>query len=164
MIVLVGFMGAGKSTVGRLLAARLGIPFLDSDQVIEYREGRAIAEMFAVDGEAAFRATERDVIASLLRGTHAVLALGGGAIEDAATRLRLREHIVVYLEASLDDVAARVGGDASRPVLAAPGVSARYRDRLPLYEDVADVVVPTAKHSPEEVVAELLATLRDGIT
>lgn len=159
MIVLIGFMGAGKTTVGRGLAARLEVPFLDSDEVLEAREGRSIAEVFATDGEATFRRLEREMIASLLDGPETVLAVGGGAVEDAATRSLLRNHTVVHLEASLDDVAARIGDDESRPVLAMPGIAERYRGRLPLYADVADVVVPTANRRPEEVVADVLAAL-----
>ena len=86
MIVLVGFMGAGKTTVGRLLAARLGLPFTDSDQVIEERAGTPIRQIFADDGEPAFRELEHEVIADLLDGPDAVLALGGGAADRADTR------------------------------------------------------------------------------
>ncbi len=89
MIVLIGFMGAGKTTVGTLLAARLGLPFTDSDQVIESRAGRPIRQIFAEDGEPAFRALEHEVIAGLLDGPPAVLALGGGAPEYPLTRERL---------------------------------------------------------------------------
>jgi shikimate kinase len=86
VIVLLGFMGAGKTTVGNLLAARLGLPFIDSDQVIEKRAGRPVRQIFAEDGEPAFRALEHQVIAELLDGPAVVLALGGGAAEHADTR------------------------------------------------------------------------------
>jgi shikimate kinase len=89
MIVLVGFMGAGKTTVGTLLAARLGLPFTDSDQVIEQRAGRPVRQIFAEDGEPAFRALEHQVITGLLDGPPIVLALGGGAAEHPGTRALL---------------------------------------------------------------------------
>ena len=89
MIVLVGFMGAGKTTVGHLLSARLGVPFVDSDLVIEQRSGRPVRQIFAEDGEPAFRALEHEVIAGLLDGPDAVLAVGGGAAEHPGTRALL---------------------------------------------------------------------------
>ena len=158
MIVLVGFMGAGKTTVGRLLAARLGVPFLDSDEVLEARAGRSIAAVFATDGEAAFRRLERQTIASLLDGPEAVLAVGGGALQDGSTRQVLSAHTVVYLAASLEVLRARVGDDPSRPMLARAGVDELYARRLPLYEQVADVVVESAG-SPEQVVETVLRAL-----
>ena len=158
MIVLVGFMGSGKSTVGRLLAARLGVPFHDSDEVLEAREGRSIAEVFATDGEAAFRRRERETIAALLDGPEAVLALGGGAVQDESTRAVLTAHTVVYLAASLDALRARVGDDPSRPMLQRAGVEGLYARRLPLYEQVADVVVDSSG-SPAQVVDTVLRAL-----
>jgi shikimate kinase len=89
VIVLVGFMGAGKTTVGHLLSARLGVPFVDSDLVIEQRSGRPVRQIFAEDGEPAFRALEHDVIAGLLDGPDLVLAVGGGAAEHPGTRALL---------------------------------------------------------------------------
>ena len=89
MIVLVGFMGAGKTTVGHLLSERLGLPFVDSDLVIEQRSGRSVRQIFAEDGEPAFRELERQVIADLIDGPEAVLALGGGAAEHPETRALL---------------------------------------------------------------------------
>lgn len=159
VIVLVGFMGAGKSSVGGLLAQRLGLPFLDSDDAVEQRAGRAIRDIFAADGEAAFRALERETIADLLRGPDVVLALGGGAVEDAATREALRGHDVVYLEVDLDVALQRVGGDAERPVLRDPQLAARYRARVPDYADVATIAVPTAGRSVADVADEVLARL-----
>jgi shikimate kinase len=144
--VLVGFMGAGKSTVGRLLAGRLRVPFADSDVVLEHREGRSPRDIFAVDGEAAFRALERAVVADLLvPGPDApgVVALGGGAVQDPATRALLVNAFVAYLEVSYRQVLARVGGDPSRPVLARPDLEQVYASRVPAYREVADVVVPT---------------------
>jgi shikimate kinase len=133
MIVLVGFMGAGKTTIGTLLAARLGLPFADSDQVIEQRAGRPVRQIFAEDGEPAFRALEHQVIAELLERPPAVLALGGGAAEHSGTRERLATSRVVYLQVGYEQAMRRVGGDPdpqSRPLLAREDILARL-DRIP---------------------------------
>ena len=148
MIVLVGFMGAGKSTVGRSLADRLGLPFLDSDTVIEERAGRSIAQVFASDGESAFRALEAATIADLLDGPSAVLSLGGGACGNPTTRGRLAGHTVVHLEVSFDQALARVGADPRRPVLAAPDLADRYAARQADYARVATVTVRTDARTP----------------
>ena len=126
MIVLVGFMGAGKTTVGHLLSERLGLPFTDSDHVIEQRSGRSIPEIFAEDGEPAFRALEHQVIAELLEGSDLVLALGGGAAEHPRTRDTLASHPraqVVYLQVGYAQALRRVGGDGGRPMLARPDIA-----------------------------------------
>ena len=162
MIVLVGFMGAGKTTVGTLVAARLGLPFTDSDQVIEGRTGRPIREIFAEDGEPAFRALEHDIIAGLLDGPPAVLALGGGAPGHPPTRDRLASDPaaeVVYLQVGYADALRRVGGDQGRPLLARPDLPALYERRLPVYAAVATLTVPTDGRPPEAVSDEILARL-----
>ena len=161
MIVLAGFMGAGKTTVGQSLAAKLGVPFLDSDQVIESRAGRAIREIFAADGEPAFRSLERDVIADLLAGPPVVLALGGGAVGDPATRTLLAhgDTAVVYLRVAYEEALARVGGDGGRPMLARPDVSDVYAARQAGYASVATLTVDTDGRTPEDVVAEVLARM-----
>lgn len=158
MIVLVGFMGSGKSTVGRLLAVRLGVPFLDSDEALEARQGRSIAQVFAADGEAAFRRLERETIASLLSGPESVLAVGGGAVQDESTRSVLVSHTVVYLAAPLETLRERLGDDASRPMLRRAGVDELYARRLPLYEEVADVVVESSG-SPGQVAERVLRAI-----
>ena len=171
-VVLVGFMGAGKSTVGRMVARRLGVGFADSDDVIRDRTGLTPREIFARDGEAAFRALERAVVRDLVVGRGAgapggggdvgvlavdgpatdgpdcgrrvgVLALGGGAVEDAGTRQVLRAACVVHLDVSFEQVHARVGRDPGRPVLARPDLPEIFAARQAAYRDVADVVVPT---------------------
>jgi shikimate kinase len=101
VVVLVGFMGAGKTTVGRIIAERLGQPFVDSDVLIEQRIGREIRDVFATEGEAYFRELKHATVADLVRGPEAVVALGGGAVEDLRTRAVLRNARVVYLRVIL---------------------------------------------------------------
>jgi shikimate kinase len=181
VIVLVGFMGAGKTTVGNLLSARLGVPFVDSDLVIEQRSGRPVRQIFAEDGEPAFRALEHEVIAGLLDGPDLVLAVGGGAAEHPGTRAllargddpadlaapgggprpprRLATAQVVYLEVGYDQAMARVGGDPGRPLLARPDLAATYQRRLPLYAGIATLTVATDGRRPETIAADILARL-----
>jgi shikimate kinase len=162
VIVLVGFMGAGKTTVGTLLAARLGLPFTDSDHVIEDRAGRPIRQIFAADGEPAFRALEHQVIAGLLDGPPAVLALGGGAPGYPPTRDRLVADPaaqVVYLHVGYDQALRRVGGDQGRPLLARPDLPALYQRRLAVYAAVATLTVPTDGCPPEAISEDILARL-----
>jgi shikimate kinase/3-dehydroquinate synthase len=154
-VALVGFMGAGKSTIGALLAGRRGVPFADVDAVIEAEAGRTVPEIFAADGEQAFRARERETIARLLRsGDAGVLALGGGALGDPATRALLAERAdVVWLDVDADTAWQRVQPERAQRPLAAD--EARFRalhaERRALYEQ-ADAVVDAAL--PPEVVAE----------
>jgi shikimate kinase len=172
VIVLVGFMGAGKTTVGHLLAARLGLPFVDSDQVIEQQAGRPVRQIFARDGEPAFRDLEHQVIAALLDGPDLVLALGGGAIEHPGTRAllargddpprpprRLAADQVVYLRVGYDQAMARVGGDPERPLLARPDLAATYQRRLPLYAEIATLSISTDGRQPELISQDILARL-----
>ena len=162
MIVLVGFMGAGKTTVGHLLAAELGLRFVDSDQVIEPRAGRLIREIFAEDGEAAFRALEHQVIAGLLEGPDLVLALGGGAVEHPLTRDTLASHPraqVVYLQVGYAQALRRVGRDGGRPMLARPDLPALYQHRLAAYGGAATLTVATDDRDPETVSKDILAQL-----
>jgi shikimate kinase len=179
-VVLVGFMGAGKTTVGRIVADRLGVAFADSDDVITARTGRTPREIFAADGEATFRDLEREVIRDLVGGGEAgaapraasgaalgagsrrpvgVLALGGGAVEDAGTREVLRAVRVVHLEVSFEQVRARVGSDPGRPVLARPDLSDVFAARQAAYGLVANVVVPTDGLAPPAVADRVLAAL-----
>jgi shikimate kinase len=157
VIVLVGFMGAGKTTVGRLLAAQLGVPFTDSDQVIEDRAGKPIRQIFADDGEAAFRALEHQVIADLLAGQDIVLALGGGALEHALTRKLLTEAPVAFLRVGFAEALSRVGGDGGRPMLARPGIADIYAGRQAAYETMATLAVDVDGRSPEDIAAVILA-------
>ncbi|HEY2576932.1 MAG TPA: shikimate kinase [Streptosporangiaceae bacterium] len=163
MIVLVGFMGAGKSTVGPLLAAGLGLPFADLDQVIERQQGRPVRDIFAAGGEAAFRAVEHEALASFLAGPDAVLALGGGAVEHPASQRLLRPVSavlpVVYLEVGYDEALRRVGGDSGRPMLASPDLAGIYRRRLAGYEAVATLTVATGGRPARAVCDEVMAGL-----
>jgi shikimate kinase/3-dehydroquinate synthase len=159
VIVLIGFMGAGKTTVGGLLAAQLALPFTDADQVIEQQDGRQIRQIFAEDGEPAFRALEHRVITELLDGPELVLALGGGAAEHPGTRRRLAQAQVVYLQVSYAQALARVGGDAGRPMLAKPGLAETYQRRLARYTEVATITVPTDGLPPEAVSKDILTRL-----
>lgn len=161
MIVLAGFMGAGKTTVGRLLAAKLGVPFADSDQVIEERAGKPVHRIFADDGEPAFRRLEHDVIAELLAGPDLVLAVGGGAAAEPGTRDLLAAAPVVYLRVSYPEAMHRVGADRGRPMLARPDVEQLYAERDPLYRAAARCTVDTDGRSPEEIAVDILGRL-DG--
>jgi shikimate kinase len=159
VIVLVGFMGAGKTTVGTLLAGKLALPFADSDLVLEQRAGRPIRQIFAEDGEPAFRALEHQTIAGLLDGPALVLAVGGGAAEHPGTRQKLAAAEVVYLQVGYEQAMCRVGGDHGRPLLARPDLAATYRRRLPLYAEVATLTVPTDGRAPEAVTQDILEYL-----
>ena len=159
MIVLVGFMGAGKTTVGRLLAARLGVPFADSDQVIEDRAVKPIRQVFADDGEPAFRTLEHQVIADLLNGPDMVLAVGGGAVEHTLTRKLLAEAPVAFLRVGYAEAHRRVGGDGGRPMLARPDIDDIYAGRQAAYAAVATVTVDVDGRSPADISAGIRAAL-----
>jgi shikimate kinase len=157
MIVIIGFMGAGKTTVGLMLAEKLELPFVDSDLVIETRAGRRIQTIFAEDGEPAFRALEHAAIARLLCGQSAVLALGGGAASHPRTRSLLAGVTVVFLRVSFTRALARVGGDHGRPMLARPDVREVFQERQAVYQSVATCTVDTDSRAPEEIVLDILA-------
>ena len=159
MIVLVGFMGAGKTTVGRLLAAQLGLPFTDADAVIEARAGRPIREIFTTHGEAGFRALEHQVTAELLAGPETVLALGGGAVQHAATQHALAGQHVVFLDVGYAEARQRVGGDDLRPMLRNPDLEQIFQQRQAGYQAVATVVVRTGGRPAAAVCREILAQL-----
>ena len=162
-IVVVGLMGAGKSKVGRRLALRLGLPFFDSDPEIETAAGETIEEIFANRGERVFRAGERRVIARLLALPVHVLATGGGAFMDPATReLVARRGVSLWLRADLDVLVSRVLRRSNRPLLKQGDPRVILADlierRYPLYAE-ADVVVDSGEGSPEATVTRAIAAL-----
>ena len=159
VVVLVGFMGAGKTTVGHIMAERLGQPFVDSDVLIEQRLGRDIRDIFRTEGEPYFRQLEHVTVAGLVRGPDAVIALGGGAVEDQRTRAVLRHAQVVYLRVGYDEAMARVKSDKFRPMLHRPDLDEVYKRRLPVYEDLSVLTVDTDGRRPDVVAREVLAQL-----
>ena len=161
--VVVGPPGAGKTTVGRAVADLLGVPFADSDVLIEATAGKPIPEIFFDDGEPAFRALEVEAIAGALASFHGVLALGGGAILDEGTRAKLADHTVVFLSVELTDAVKRVGLGAGRPLLSInPRATLKYlmEQRRPLYTAVASHVVATGGRTPQQIAAEVVALLK----
>ena len=159
MIVIVGFMGAGKTTVGHLLAGKLGLPFVDTDLVIEQRTGRSVREIFATDGEPSFRMMEHEITADLLAGQDAVLALGCGGVEHPATQQALRASHVVYLQVGYEESMLRVAHDEYRPLLRAPDLQAIFQRRLASYEAVATQIVATDGRRPEAICLDILGRL-----
>ncbi|MGW2818698.1 shikimate kinase [Streptomyces sp. NPDC001415] len=162
LVVLVGPMGSGKSTVGALLAERLGVPYRDTDADIVAAEGRAISDIFIEDGEPHFRALERAAVRAALAEHTGVLALGGGAILDADTRALLAPHPVVYLSMDVEEAVKRVGLNTARPLLAV-NPRRQWRElmdaRRHLYTEVARAVVATDERTPEEVAQAVLDAL-----
>ncbi|MEU7497101.1 MULTISPECIES: shikimate kinase [Streptomyces] len=161
-LVLVGPMGVGKSTVGRLLAERLDVGYRDTDDDIVAAEGREISEIFVDEGEEHFRALEKAAVATALAEHRGVLALGGGAVLDADTRALLAPHPVVYLSMDVEEAVRRTGLNVARPLLAV-NPRKQWRElmeaRRHLYEEVATAVVTTDGRTPEEVTQAALDTL-----
>jgi shikimate kinase len=151
-------MGAGKTTVGELLAAAWGLRLRDTDRDVEATEGRPISEIFVDEGEPYFRDLERAAVAEALRTHDGVLALGGGAVLDPETRAVLEDHRVVFLQVGLSDAVKRVGLGTARPLLLG-NVRARVKalldERLPVYRAVATVTVSTDGREPEDVAREV---------
>ena len=158
LCVLVGPMGAGKTTVAGLLAEAYGVTVRDTDADVEAADGRSISDIFVESGEAHFRELERAAVADALASHDGVLALGGGAVLDPATRELLAGHRVVFLRVGLAEAVKRVGLGTSRPLLLG-NVRARIKalldERTPIYESVADIVVDTDQRSPEDVADEI---------
>jgi len=156
LIVLVGFMGAGKTAVGRELALQTGLPFVDTDHLIEQRAGRSINDIFEKDGEAGFRDLERQVVADVLDGPEAVVALGGGALGDPGTCAALEWANVVLLDTSLPEVLRRLKDDDSRPLLRRmKDPRALYEERLPVYRRMANFEVRADGRAPADVANEI---------
>ena len=153
-VVLVGPMGAGKTTVGGLLAERWGVAVRDTDADIVAAQGKEISDIFVDDGEAAFRALEREAVARALAEHDGVLSLGGGAVLDPDTRALLADHTVVFLRVGLTDAVKRVGLGTSRPLLMGNvrgRIKALLDERTPVYESVATHAVDTDDRSADEV-------------
>ncbi|TMH60676.1 MAG: shikimate kinase [Betaproteobacteria bacterium] len=165
-LYLVGMMGAGKTTVGRLLARRLKLRFFDCDHEIEHRCGVKVPLIFDIEGEAGFRARETQVLAELTALDGVVLATGGGAVLAEANRRRLAvAGTVIYLCAQPEDLYERVRQDRNRPLLATPDPLGRLRElylhRDPLYREVADLVVDTGRQSVQNLARTLVDQLAD---
>ena len=163
-LILVGLMGAGKTTVGRQLAKRLGKHFVDSDQEIEDRTGVKVATIFEIEGEAGFRARESRVIAELCEGEDLVLATGGGVVLDPANRALLAARgYVIYLRAQPRDLWQRTRHDKSRPLLQGVDPLARLDElfaiRDPLYREIADLAIDTGRQGVGALVGRVLAEL-----
>ena len=166
-VYLIGMMGAGKTTVGRIVADCLGWSYIDSDEQVVARAGRTVREIFESEGEAAFRALERDAVAEASRHRDVVVAVAGGAVLDPDVRALLREHegtLVVWLRASAVTLTSRVdkGGQAHRPLLANDAravLEQLSEEREPLYRQCADLVVDVDGVSPKDVAGRVVAAV-----
>jgi shikimate kinase len=158
--VLIGFMGAGKTTVGRCVAGRLDVAFTDTDHVIIAEQGRSIQQIFADHGEAAFREIEHEVIKRLLVEQDGVLALGGGAAIHPGTQQLLRAHpLVVHLKVTLEHALERCGDDLSRPILRRPDLAEIHARRMEVYDQVATMIQITDGLDSQLVCGEVLRTV-----
>ena len=160
MITLTGFMGSGKTTVGKVLADFLGCPFMDLDDLVVKKAGKSIPDIFAQDGEPAFRQLEAQVLRKTVEKyaeSTAVLALGGGAVLAPASATLLREKTVcIYLRATLDTLLARLEGETAGRPLADASLADRLASREPIYEKTAHVIIDTDGLSPDEVADEII--------
>jgi shikimate kinase len=168
-VVLVGVPGSGKTTVGTLLAQRLGVEFRDTDQDVEVLAGKPVPDIFVDSGEEHFRGLERAAVAAALGEHDGVLALGGGAVLQSETRALLLEHPTVWLQVAAAAGAKRVGLDVPRPVLLGNvrgRLATLVAERAPLYAEVARLTIDTDGLAPEAVAEAVLAGLaleaRDG--
>jgi shikimate kinase len=163
--IFIGPPGAGKTTVGALVAGMLGLSFVDADTVIEEAAGKPVSDIFVQDGEAAFRALERTTAARLIVSHPGVLALGGGAVLDPGTRSMLGGQRVVYLETGFAAAVHRTGLDAPRPLLFG-NPRARMKtlldERLPVYQELAWITVPTDDREPKQIAEEIATLLESG--
>jgi len=163
-IFLIGPMGVGKSTIGRMLASQLDMPFFDSDREIEFVTGADIPWIFDVEGEQGFRAREARMIDTLTQRPGIILATGGGAILAPESRRNLHERgVVVYLRASIAQQFERTSKDKTRPLLQTENPLARIKElikiREPLYRETAHVVIDTSRRGPRSVSAEIIKQL-----
>lgn len=162
--ILIGPPGAGKTTIGRRLARALRVEFIDVDEEIERREGRSIPQIFAGEGEPAFRVIEEDTVADVVAHHAGVVSLGGGAVLSETTRTLLRKHQVVYLELTEEEGIRRTVG-SSRPLLKGDDPAAAYRAlmarRTPIYRELATIRVSTVGRAPSSVVRQVQRRLKD---
>ena len=160
MITLTGFMGSGKTTVGKVLADFLGCPFMDLDDLVVKKAGKSIPDIFAQDGEPAFRLLEAQVLRKTMEKyaeSTAVLALGGGAVLAPASAALLHEKTVcIYLRATLETLLARLEGETAGRPLADASLADRLASREPIYEKTAHVIIDTDGLSPDEVADEII--------
>ena len=160
--ILIGPPGAGKSTVGALLAIRLAVGFTDTDAEVEAVAGKPVADIFIEDGEAVFRELERAAVAAVLERSDGVVALGGGAVLEPVTQRRLAGQTVVYLQTGFAAAARRVGLGQARPLLIGnprATLKALLDQRLPVYASLATITVPTDDREAEQVAAEVAEAL-----
>lgn len=167
-IILIGFMGSGKSTVGPLLADELSLKYVDTDQLIEDEEDMSISDIFSVLGEGYFRLKERRALEGILKREPCVVSTGGGSILDPVNVCLMRESgNVIYLKADIDILYERIKGCTTRPLVcgddAYQKVSAIFSKRKSLYEDVAHFVVDTSDLKVDEVVREVLRVIRSEV-
>jgi shikimate kinase len=160
-IILIGPMGSGKTTIGRLLAEYLELPFRDTDLLIESQTGRTVSDIFLEDGEDSFRVIEKAVLRAELLSDNTVLALGGGApiSFDAQSALRAIASPVIYLDISLASVAPRIGFNRDRPLLLnnpRGQWETLMQERRPIYESISDLIIDVNGRNESEIVAEIL--------
>lgn len=161
-VALYGFMGVGKSTVGKALSERLGYGFVDMDEMIERRAGVKIKDMFAAEGEKGFRALEKEVAKEVAKKDRHVIACGGGAVLDPENAEALRSNsVLILLTASIDEIVERTRDSDERPLLNVDDAQAEalLRERMPLYLEAADLVMDTTGASPTQLAAEIVAAL-----
>ncbi len=165
-IILIGPMGAGKTTIGRQLAKTLGMDFMDSDHEIEERTGVNIPLIFDLEGEEGFRQREMDVIDDLSQRDRLILATGGGAVLKAENRQHLHDRgIVIYLHAGIDQLLNRTRHDRSRPLLQTENPRKKFEElmalREPLYRETAHITINTNRQSINHVISEIISALED---
>lgn len=166
-VALYGFMGVGKSTVGKALAERLGYGFVDMDEMIERRAGVEIKDIFEAEGERGFRALEKEVAKEVAKRDRHVIACGGGAVLDPENAEALRSNsVLVLLTASIDEIMERTRDSDVRPLLnvddARAEAEALLRKRMPLYLEAADLVMDATGATPTQLAAEIAAALGES--
>jgi len=168
LVVLVGPPGSGKTAVGRHVATAMQVGFRDTDHDVEATAGTSVAAVFVTHGEPEFRRLERNAVRAALATHSGVLALGGGAVTDNETREALQAQRVIFLDVAVPEAMRRVGMTKARPLLVSDNETVRqrwtalYRERRPLYEEVADALVSTDKRTVAEVAAEVIELVRQS--